>query len=234
MKKKFISAIGITLLAGISTVNAQTTLRVRDIIDPNHSGTYDRNRIMDGKKSLIEGTPYANAKYEAGSIAGVQDLLMMRYNAVADEIEIQDNDEKTYILPKKEEFNLVDFKMTKIKYRLLNYINPKDQSVFGYLAELGNANGAALLKRENIKLQEGTEAANSYDMDRPAKYIKGKPDFYLQQKDKKVIPFPKSKKALQDLYPAQKDAINAFFKANDYSFKEENDMKAITNFIGTL
>lgn len=233
MKKQFITVCALTLFAGLSAINAQSsisTLRVRDLIDPNHSGNYDRNHVMDSKKETVEGSPYLTTKYDYGNIAGVDQLIMMRYNAYADEIEIQDGETKTYILPKKEEFSNINFKSLNYKLRLVNYTDAKDATVYGYLAEVAAVNGVSLFRRDHILLQAQKEAANSYDSDRPAKYIKGKPDFYLEQKDKKIIPFPKNKKGLQELYPSQKEAINTFFKENDYSFKDEKDLIKIAEF----
>ena len=79
MKKNLITLFALTLFAGISAYAQQSpSLRVRDILDPTHSSTYDRNKIMDGKKESIEGSPYLTQKFDYGNIAGVDQLIMMR------------------------------------------------------------------------------------------------------------------------------------------------------------
>jgi hypothetical protein len=224
----FITAISVL------SVNAQNT--ILDRLDPTHSGSFGRNNVFNKAKENILGTPYLNDKFNYAEISGVEGGFMMRYDAASDQVEIRDekDNDKVFILPKKDEFGSVNFKFNNYMLKLFNYTNDEKENQIGYLVELTTENGVSLLRRDKISLQEAKDAKNSYDKGSPPKYVKARDEYYLQLKDKSIIVFPKNKKTLQEAFPAKKEAIEAYIKTNKLSFKDEKDMAAITRFISTL
>lgn len=184
--------------------------------------------------SEIKGTPYVFETFMLGKILGDNEDLMMRYNAVTDEVEIQKTENNNVTLLKDNQFSAILMNFGKYKLRLLNYKTHKNEGVYGYLVEVFNANDFSLLRRDKIILEAEKVAKTSFEPNYPAKFVKAKNEFYIEKKDKSVLPMPKNKKELEAIFPNQKEAIEAFFKNNNYSFKEEQDLIEISKFIATL
>ncbi|PWA06830.1 hypothetical protein [Flavobacterium psychrotolerans] len=209
--------------------------RIADKIDPNFSGALYRNGSLNSTyHEKTEGSPYLNEKFNYAEVSGIDQKLMVRYNAESDQIEVQIETNDVLILTKDDKFNLISINLGLTKMKLLNYKNLKGEDVYGYLVVLFDKNEVSLLRRDKIILQKEKQPKNSYDVYSPAKLVKANEEYYLETKDKKIIPMPQNKKQLLELYPEQKEAIIPFLKNNDLSFKTESDLIKITQFLSTL
>lgn len=198
----------------------------------NPSITFELLTNKEGTgKVKAEGSPYYNDKFLHSEIAGIEAASRSRYNAEADQIEIEYKDE-IFALPKEERYNSV--KIVNALYKLHKYTNTNGEDTFGYLVELSSKNNVTLLRRDKIKLQKEKQATTGYSGYTPPKYIKANSDYYLQLKNSNIVEFPSSKKKLIELFKDKKSEIETFLKANDLSFKNENDMISITEFISKL
>lgn len=191
-------------------------------------------KVGEKETDNATGSPYILKTFSLGNINGVEGSILIKYNAYSDVIELNNGDDKVFILPKDQEFNTISLKASSHPYKLFNYRDLKNEEVNGYLIEQVAENGVALLKREKIILIPEKQPQNGYGTFSPAKYERVTDDYYLQLKEKNIVPFPKNKKKLQQLFTTQKDAIDTFFESNELSFKEEQDMIKITQFIATL
>ena len=63
--------------------------------------------------------------------------------------------------------------------------------------------------------------------------MRGNDEYYLKLKDNSIVPFPKNKKGVLDLFPTQKQAIEDFIKANKTSFSTESSMMQLAQFISS-
>lgn len=193
----------------------------------------DNNSIVKNY-SDIEGTPYIFEKFIPGEILDDNQQLMMRYNAVTDEVEIQKTENNNVTLLKDNQFNTILMNFGKYKLRLLNYKNYKSEGVYGYLVELFSSETLTLLRKDKIILVGEKVAKTTFETSYPPKFVKAKNEYYIEKKDKTVIQVPKNKKELEAIFPNQKQEIETFFKMKNYSFKEEQDLIEITKFIATL
>lgn len=195
-----------------------------------------RNNRLENKYEKATGSPYINDKFATASIPGVQNPVLVRYNAESDEIEVDNNEgnNKHYTLPKNTQYSAIDLKNGGHKFRLVNYKDIKGAEVNGYLIEKFSKNEVTLFKKEKVNFIKGKEAENSYTMSSPAKLVRAKDEFYLQLKNKQIVEFPKNKKKFIALFEDKKEAINAYLKDNDISFSDENDIIKATEFISTL
>lgn len=229
MKKIFF-----TLALGLTLFSATAQNQIMDLVSPTNSDLFRNKVVNTNKYSKVLGTPYINEKFSLAKISGVQEFALVRYNAEADEFDIDNGENKIYTLPKNNEYTTISFKNGLQKYRLLDYKDSRGKSVNGYLAERINKNGISLLKREKIILVQGKEAANTYATTTQDKLVKSSDEYYLEQKNKEIIEFPSSKKKLINLYPEKKEAITTFLKENDLSFGNETDLVKITEFISAF
>lgn len=193
----------------------------------------DNNSIVKNY-SDIEGTPYIFETFMLGEILNDNQQLMMRYNAVTDEVEIQKTENNNVTLLKDNQFNTILMNFGKYKLRLLNYRNYKSEGVYGYLVELFNSDTFTLLRKDKIILVGEKVAKTTFETSYPPKFVKAKNEYYLEKKDKTIVLVPKNKKELEALFPDQKDKIAVFFKNKNYSFKEEQDLIEITKFLTTF
>lgn len=228
MKKMFFTALSFFAIFSATAQNANDYLtRVNTDLIRNKLSSKDRY-----EKAV--GSPYILEKFNLASISGVQNSVLVRYNAEADEMEIDNGDEKIYILPKSNEYNTITLKNGMYKYILTSYKDAKGLDSHGYLVEEFSENGLTLLKKEKVNFKKGKEAENSYAQDSPSKLVRAKDEFYFKNKEGQVAAFPTSKKEIIALYPSKKAEIEKFLKENDPSFKKEDDLVKVAKFISTL
>jgi hypothetical protein len=230
MKKLvFTISMGILSLAA----SAQATMRVSDMVSPTNSDLF-RKHLTESKYVKATGSPYISEKFNFATISGVQNQVLVRYNAESDEFEIDNGDDTKYILPKNTEYNTIALKNGTGVYNLVNYKNSKGNNIDGYLQNKFSQNNVTFFVKEKVNYIPGKEAINSYTSDTPAKLIRAKDEFYLKLKDKEVIEFPSNKKKLIALFPEKKDQITSFLKDSDPSFNDVTGLTEITKFISTL
>lgn len=214
------------------TSNSQ---RISDIVDPFSSNTtlFKNSALSKATLNKIEGSPYLIEEFRSGSITGIAQKLMIRYNAFTDIIEVQNENKELFSLTKSNPFNSIEIILIPNKIKLLNYSN-KGNTFFGYLFEIYNQENLALYRRERIILKSGKEASNSYQVATESKYIKENVEYYMSFKNESALQMVKNKKELEMLFPNQKQEIETFLKNKNYSFKKETDLIEIAKFITTL
>ncbi|MBF0694879.1 MAG: hypothetical protein IR153_07475 [Flavobacterium sp.] len=227
--KKFVAALGIAIL-GLNTVSAQNMM---DLVSPTHTDLF-RNKAMGIQKyEKAVGSPYLDEKFNLANISGVKDLVLVRYNAESDEMDIDNGEQKIYTLPKNDEYHTITFKNGMFTFKLRDYTDAKGKPARGYLIEKFSNNDIALYRKERVVFMAGKEAVNSYSNDVPPKLNRAKEEYYLQTKDGKTVEFP-NKKGLISMYPNKKSEIEKFLKENKLGFNRESDLIAITKFIANL
>lgn len=213
--------------------NAQGQGRsILDILD-NTGGSVFRNVVTFKEKENAIGTPYLNDLFMSSQIAGTENVFQTRYNAHMDEVEVR-HDDSVFVIPKEEQYNSIFYKLAGTKLQLMRYNGEKDEYIYGYLFELFAQENFGIYKREKVSFQEARPAPNAYATAFPPKYTKKNPEFYLKLEETKVVPFPKSKKALLNLFPNKEGAISDYLKGETISFKEEGDLVKLTKFLATI
>ncbi|TDE31253.1 hypothetical protein E0I61_00695 [Flavobacterium ranwuense] len=229
MKKLLLNTLLLSFMA--FNGNAQ---RIMDTMDPNSSGALFRNNVLN-KKDLakIEGSEYLVDEFRLAEVSGIPQQIMVRYNAMTDMIEVQNEKKELFSLMKKDPFNIITIIPFTDKIKLLNY-KTKEGEANGYLVELFNKNDVALYRRDRITLQKGKEAVNSYAAATPARYVKTSDEYYLSLKNETAIALPKNKKEFQDLFPMRKEEITAYLKKNNFSLKDEKSIIEMAKFIANF
>ena len=198
------------------------------------TGTLLRNNAIDKKDANISGTPYFDDKFYYADISGVPEKVLTRYNTATDEIEIKKEDgDREFLLPRTDEYSKIVTKYGKYTLKKVEYVSLKGDKINGYLVELWSNESASLLRRDKMRVEDSREG-NGYTGFIPAKYTKATPEYYIQLKSKETVQFPKNKKAIIEMFGSKKSEIDAFFKANKLSWKNEEDMGKIAAFISTL
>lgn len=205
---------------------------ILDILD-NTGGSIFRNRVIYKEKDNVIGSPYVNDLFLTSEISGTENVFQTRYNAYTDEIEVR-HDDSVFVIPKEQQYSSIYYKLSNSRLQLLRYNAQKDEYIYGYLFELYVKEMFGIYKREKVSFQDERQPVNGYSLPTPPKYNKNSPEYYLKMNDSTVVPFPKNKKALKDLFPTKEEAIFNYLKSEKNSFKNEEDMIKLTKFLATL
>jgi len=223
MKNMKFKILGIVLILAVNSSFGQA--RIIDQLDPASSG----NLLFKNERyEKVQGSPYILQTFMLGYIGNSKQNLLFRYNNEADNIEVKFDEEKVYVLTKEEKFGSV--LIGQNNYVLFNYVNLNGESIHGYLIEK-NKGTVSLLKRERIIIKKEKKVESSYDTYEPPKFVRGNDEYYIKLKDNSVVPFPKNKKGILELFPNQKQAIEEYIKTNKTSFSNESNMIQLMQFI---
>jgi hypothetical protein len=233
----------LTILFGINS-NAQefknygTPLNIGDknYTAPFFNSLIQRSEYKQGNvnEKKVDGSPYTNELFTPSEIVGIPYNFNMRYNAYADEVEVEKAKGEVYALKKDNEFKTILIDQGRYKLQLVNYWISSKKEVYGYLVELIAINGTGLYRRDKMNLIAGKEAITSFDIAIPPKLVRSKDRFYLKQKENNIIEFPENKKQLIQLFPSFQKEISNFINEKDIDFKSEKDLIQLTEFISTL
>ena len=228
MKKILLNTLLLSCIA--FSGNAQ---RILDSMDPTSSGALFRNNVLNQNDNLkIEGSKYIVAEFRLAEVSGVPHQIMVRYDALTDMIEVQNEKKELFSLVKQAPFTTITI-IPNHTIKLLSY-KAKEAEINGYLVELYNANDIALYRRDRIIFQKGKEAVNSYVTATPAKYDRPNSEYYLSLKNAIATPMPKNKKEFQELYPLKKEEIANYLKQNNYSLKDEKSIIEMAKYISNF
>jgi hypothetical protein len=229
MKKLLLNTILLSFIA--FSGNAQQTM---DYMDPGSSGTLYRNNVLNKKTvSKIEGSKYLVDEFRTAKISGVPELVMVRYDALTDIIEVQNEKKEIFSLVKKPPYSTITILPYNDIIHLMNY-NTKEGEVNGYLMEIFSSNKIAFYRRDRIALQKGKEAVNSYLSATAPRYVATNGEYYLSFKNETAVPMPKDKKEFQQLFPIKKDEIDVYLKKNHFSLKDEKSIVEMAKFLSTF
>ena len=215
-------------------INSAYSQGLFDKLGEGGTSTVLRNGAIDKKDATISGTPYLDDKFYLADISGVPEKVLVRYNSATDEVEIKKDDgDKEFLLPRSDEYSTIVTKFGKYTLKRVDYVSYKGESINGYLVEVWSNESASLLRRDKIKVEDAREG-NGYTGFIPSKYVKASPEYYIQLKGKEIQQFPKNKKMVIEINNDKKSEIERFFKENKLSFKKEEDMVKIAQFIYSL
>jgi hypothetical protein len=220
--------VALTLLA-VSFGYAQTRGGY-DISSAGMGQVSDFGRKANAKEN-VNGSPYFVETYLPVKLSSYEnENILVRYNAADDEMEFNKNGQVFYV-PKSDDLT-IKFLNSGKEYHYTAYTD-KGNATSGYLVLLSENTKVSLFKKEQIKFVPAKEAANSYDMGRPAEYKKTDDAFFLEYNGA-IENFPKNKKELLRKFSQNEKEISDFLKQNKTSFSREADLIELTKFLNTL
>lgn len=178
----------------------------------------------------VEGSPYLKKEFTQGFIGNISQPVLLRYNSFKDEYEYKSVSDSIFIIPKKTELNPVVTLGKKAFFT--NYFSENGEKSSGYLIEVYSKK-IKIFKNEKIILIPAEQPKNGYDSYKPARFKITNPKYYIQLNED-VVPFPKNKKALINLFPYKENEIIDFLKINKINLSKEEDMKKLVTFLETI
>lgn len=223
-----ISAAGFSQSAGRQAVQASmfhSDLTLESQMQKNFSAILRAN---------VEGTPYYDEEFNSASIAPLNKVYFIRYNAALDDMEvIQSND--TLIMNKNNKNYVIKQNKGNITYRILEYADSKKDKL-GYYVQLTEGANVALYRKDRKKFVEVKKAAYGGNLNASsAKFKKQKSEFYIELKGSgNAIKISKKKKNVIKLFAGKEDLVKKFIKENKIKFTKEDGLKKLIDYVNSL
>lgn len=179
----------------------------------------------------IEGSPYLNDLFLDAHVSLVDSVMDVRYNINIDEMEFKKG-HKVYYMNKTDSLK-VKFIKSNDCYMYLEF-KLKDLYQKGYLILKTNNNKVNFYKRNSVTLVPYKAPSNSYSEPKPEHFRRDNDIYFIGLADGNIVEMPTKKKELLKMFPNKEKEIEAFLKSNKTSFKEENDLIVLVNYLDTL
>lgn len=183
-----------------------------------------------------KGTPYNNPSYLVGNVYKGDELLAnnvaLRYNAMADEIEIKEsitsNDEDAKLLTKSPDIYV---KIVNDLFVFVPYKGGIENG--GYFQVLFEGNTYDLFKKLVKDFIPPKTASTSLTRDTPAKFI-DKPVYYIVTKNGKFYELPSSKNKKLKVFSENKEAVKSYVKEKGLDLNKEEDLLKVIKHYDTM
>lgn len=186
---------------------------------------YIKETSFNSDVSTIEGSPYLDDDFYPGVVYLVRDTIYnskFRYNIYNDEIEFSRGG-KVYAMSKSNDIKKISFKGNIYVY--FDYENNE-----GYFEVINNKYN--FYKKYIVKYYEKTPVKPIVGSE-PARFELKAPEYFFLE-DNEFIEFKLSKRGYYEKFPDKKQSIKKFVKENSLSFKDENDINKILEFVSIL
>ncbi|MAZ73565.1 MAG: hypothetical protein CMC70_10515 [Flavobacteriaceae bacterium] len=178
------------------------------------------------------GTPYNHPSYLNGNVYQNNELLAtnvaLRYNAVADEMEIKESltspDEEAKVLTKSPE---IFVKIMNDIYIFAPYKGGVEGG--GYFQVLHEGTTVDLYKKLKKDFKPERKATSSITTDTPAMFSDDI-TYYLATKDGKFYEMPRSRNKKLKVFGKKKDEVKDFVKDNRLDLNDEKDLLRVVKF----
>ncbi|MFK7747935.1 MAG: hypothetical protein AB8B65_06080 [Kordia sp.] len=232
IRKKFIALSAIVLIstAGFSQAAGKASMFHTDIsseaiLQKNMGKTY---------KYVVEGTPYYDQSFSSATIVPINKVFMVRYNVALDVMEvIQKTD--TLLMNKSNKNYLVKLNKGNVTYKILEYVESKEEDKLGYYVQLTNGKNVKLYRKDRKKFVEVKRVAYGSINGSSAKYKEQKSEYYIEYGGNgTAVKFPRKKKSVIKLFASKQKEIKAFIKENRIKVTNETDLIKLINYANSL
>ena len=206
--------------------SAQNALR-----DDLNGVYYDPTLYMQ-QYEVEDGSPYLAEEFKPAKIGSREKTYLVRLNAHKGNIEVWIKDNQVIVLNDSEKSKLVLLDGSKKEYVIRKFKTPNGENVTGFLEILKSTDGYTFYKREIINFYERTKA-EGYKAAKPARFIKGSPQFYLSTAtNTQPIYLPGNKKKFLTVFgPKTASKAKAVIKEKRLSVSKEQDIIQLLNAI---
>ncbi|MCH2192637.1 hypothetical protein [Kordia sp.] len=236
IKKKLIALCGVIL---VTTVGFSQSPRQAVQASMFHNDVSSQAILQKNMSKIIaaniEGTPYYDESFNSATIAPIDKVFMVRYNAALDVMEvIQKSD--TLIMNKSNKNYIINQNKGNVTYKILEYVESKKDEKLGYYVQLTKGAKVKLYRKDRKKFVEVKKAAYNGNLGgTSAKYKKQKSEFYIEYGDNGIaVKLPKKKKSVIKLFASKEKEVKAFIKKNKIKLTKEKDLIKLIGYVNSL
>lgn len=230
--KKNILILTLTILFNFVSVLGQQRSPVLTL-EGNSLRTNSYVAEIDASSNNILGSPYYEDYFAKAYVSSMDTIVDVRYNVANDEMEIKIKDFVGKI--NKVDSLLIKFEVSNRIYQNLSY-DYNNERQKGFLMAITKNQIVNLYVKQVIKLipfQAESISYNKITEAVQAHYKNAEPIYFLDIK-KSIIEMPSKKKELLKMFPNNEKEIETFLKTNKISFKDEEDLILLVNYLDTL
>lgn len=236
MKKIIITVVLCVLTLNTTTAQFDAAMFVSDVFLLD---TYIKRQNKDVNfrdTNSYKGTPYNNPNYLFGNIYKegklLADKIAIRYNAVADEMEVKqnlsDSNDSARVLTKSQDIYV---KIIDDIYVFVPYQGGIEKG--GYFQVTFEGNNIALYKKHIKDFSPEKKATTTITKTLPAVF-RDKPVFYLVTKNGAFYKLPKSKTKKLKVFGEKQNQMKEFTKQNNLDLNKEQDLLIAVRYYDTL
>ena len=236
MKKTILTVVLCVLTLNTALAQFDSAMFVSDVFLLD---TYIKRQNKDVNfkdTKTYKGTPYNNPSFLLGNIYKegklLADNLAIRYNAVADEMEVKQffnsDDENARVLTKSQDIYV---KIVDDIYVFVPYQGGVENG--GYFQVIFEGSQIALYKKHIKDFKPEKKATSSITKTLPAVF-KDKPVFYLVTKSGKFYQMPKSRSKKLKVFGEKQNQMKAFTKQNNLDLNKQKDLLTAVIYFDTL
>ncbi|RDI15848.1 hypothetical protein DEU42_101139 [Flavobacterium sp. AG291] len=186
--------------------------------------------VMKEESQPATGSMFVTEKYMPAKISNMDNTVLVRYNAYADNFQLKDPIAGSERVLPQEAGVTITFTGTADVYTVQEYKTEKGEVVTGYLSLVSDNPNVKIYKRERIFLQPEVFPASSYQTYKAAAYKKLDDEFYIKIKDQN-LQFFSGKKDLAKLVPSKSKEILDFIKKNKLDVEKPADLEQVGAYI---
>jgi hypothetical protein len=228
------------VFALLAIINAEAQIWDREFVSSLNVVDQNNKRQNKFDKFTIDenvvGSPYNDPNYLIGNLYKGNALfatnVALRYNAVADEIEIKESldspDKDARVLPRDPEY------FAKIKNDIYVFV-PFQGKVEdgGYFHVMFEGKKLDLYKKIIKKVIPGRKASSSFTQDVPTEF-RDESQYFLVTKNGRFLQLPESKEKKFNIFGASKETVLNYVNENGLDVNKEKDLLAIITYYDGL
>ncbi|QYJ69398.1 hypothetical protein [Flavobacterium litorale] len=214
------------LLATATFTNAQQTYVDLD------SGGVDFIYTKKAPSEAAQGTQYYIENFNAAKINDSKEIVLARYNAYSDEMEVKVHDEIMVLDPKED--MVVALTNKSATYVFTQYKNEDGEMGQNYLVLVSDNPNLKIFRSERIFLQPEKHPDTGYQKYKAPMYKKRDAKYYIQMNNGEIVHMSDRRKDIMALIPGKEKDIKTFMKKNKIKVSEDNDLKLLGNYLNTL
>lgn len=190
--------------------------------------------LTEAQFEAIKDEAYANPNFLSGNIYQEDKIIKagvpMRYNALADEIEIKKtpSDESYSALIKDPE---IFVKIGSDIYLFVPFQGSNEKG--GYFNVLSDGKTYDLYKKTSSEFIEGKKAETTYQRDTPPSFKKSI-TYFLVDKNGRFLEMPNSKSRILRMMDKNKSEIRSYIKENKLDLDKESDLIKVISYFDSL
>ena len=236
MKKIIMTVVLCVITLNTTTAQFDAAMFVSDVFLLDNYIKRQNKDVNFKDTKTYKGTPYNNPSFLLGNIYKegklLADNIAIRYNAVADEMEIKQilnsDDENARVLTKSQDIYV---KIVDDIYVFVPYQGGVENG--GYFQVIFEGSQIALYKKHIKDFKPEKKATSSITKTLPAVF-KDKPVFYLVTKSGKFYQMPKSRSKKLKVFGEKQNQMKAFTKQNNLDLNKQEDLLTAVKYYDSL
>ncbi|MEM6721722.1 MAG: hypothetical protein AAF611_20505 [Bacteroidota bacterium] len=182
------------------------------------------------------GTPYTQPAFSTAKIAPIGKVYLVRYNVLADEMEVKGADDDDILIISKKKSYVINQHNDNLTYRVLEKVDSEKENDLGYYITIEENDNISLYRKQCKKLVKRDKPSyGSTASTVTAEFKDMRCEFYLEKDHNgEAIRIPKRKKEFLALFPEKADLISAYIKDNRIKLNKEKSLKKLIKYINTI